>query len=52
MSYTLEQFAADCRTALQQHPGPEGRNRIRGHVERACADAEFVQAQLGPRQRH
>ena len=25
MSYTLDQFAADCRAALMKDPGPAGR---------------------------
>jgi hypothetical protein len=48
MAYTLEQFSADCRSALQRDPGPAGREQVRRHVEKACADAEFVAKHLGP----
>ena len=48
MAYTLEQFAADCRTALDRDPGPAGREEVRKHVARACLDPEFVAAHLGP----
>ena len=48
MSYTLEQFAADCRGALDRDPGPAGREDVRGFTEKACADAAFVAAHLGP----
>ena len=48
MTYTLEQFAADCRAALDKDPGPGGREEVRKCVEKACADPEFVAAHLGP----
>jgi len=48
VAYTLEQFAADCRAALLQEPGPAGRERVRQFTERACADADFVAKHLGP----
>lgn len=48
MAYTLEQFAADCRSALERDPGPGGREEVRRHVSRACLDEEFVAAHLGP----
>jgi hypothetical protein len=48
MSYTLEQFAADCRSALLKDPGPGGRELVRQYTERACADREFVARHLGP----
>ena len=48
MAYTLEQFSADCRAALQKDPGPGGRERVRKCVEKACADAGFVAKHFGP----
>jgi predicted metal-dependent enzyme (double-stranded beta helix superfamily) len=48
MSYTLEQFAADCRAALLKDPGPAGRELVRQYTQRACADPEFVAKHLGP----
>ena len=48
MAYTLEQFAADCRAALERDPGPAGREEVRKHVARACLDPEFVATHLGP----
>ena len=48
MAYELQQLAADCRESLQRDPGQDGREEIRKHIERACADREFVRAHLGP----
>src|ERR1700731_817849 len=48
MSYTLEQFAADCRAALLKDPGPAGRELVRQYTQRACADPQFVAKHLGP----
>ena len=48
MTYTLDEFAADCRTALEADPGPEGRENVRQCVERALKDEEFVSSYLGP----
>ena len=48
MSYTLEQFAADCHAALSADPGPAGREQVRRAVARACGDADFVATHLGP----
>lgn len=48
MSYTLEQFSADCRAALLKDPGPAGRERVRQYTERACSDPDFVAKHLGP----
>ena len=41
MSYTLDQFAADCRTALQADPGPGGRAKVREAVAKACLDEDL-----------
>jgi hypothetical protein len=48
MSYTLEQFAADCKAALAKDAGPSGREAVRKLVERACSDRAFVDTHLGP----
>ncbi len=48
MGYTLEQLAADCHAALAADPGPAGREVMRGHLERALKDADFVRTHLGP----
>jgi hypothetical protein len=48
MSYTLDQFASDCREALTQDPGPGGRETVRDFLARACKDETFVHTHLGP----
>ena len=42
MSYTLDQFSADCRAALQKSPGPAGRERVRQFTARASSDPDFI----------
>ena len=44
MSLTLEQFAAECRRALQANSGVEGRKQVCALVEEACKDQAFVAA--------
>src|SRR5437764_5983669 len=48
MSYTLEQFSADCRAALQKWPGSTGRELVRQYTARASTDPDFVAKYLGP----
>ena len=48
MAYELEQLATDCRESLRQDPGQLGLEEVRRHIERACADREFVRTHLGP----
>jgi hypothetical protein len=48
MSYTLDQFAADCRAALQKDPGPAGRELVRQYTAKASTDPDFVATYLGP----
>lgn len=48
MPYTLEQFANDCRDALQTDAGPGGREKVRQHLQRALLDEEFLATHLGP----
>lgn len=42
MSYTLEQFAADCHAALKNHPGTPGRAKVRDLVSQALKTPGFV----------
>jgi predicted metal-dependent enzyme (double-stranded beta helix superfamily) len=48
MSYTLEQFSADCRAALQKDSGPDGLEAVRLCVAKACVDSDFIAAHFGP----
>jgi len=48
MPYTLDQFVADCRTALLNDLGPGGRELVRQYTAKACADPDFVAEHLGP----
>ncbi len=48
MSYTLDDFAADCRAALSSDSGPAGIEKVRGFVERALGDADLVAKYLPP----
>jgi hypothetical protein len=48
MSYTLEQFSADCHRILAAEPGPEGRKKVCALVQKACADDDFVTTYLPP----
>jgi hypothetical protein len=42
MSYSLDQFVADCRTTLTRDPGPAGRETVRQHLERLLRDKDFT----------
>ena len=46
MGYTLEQFSADCHRILAADPGPEGRKKVCGLVQKAAIDPEFVARHL------
>ena len=48
MPYTLSQFSADCRAALQADPGPGGREAVRKHLMRALKDDAFVAEYIPP----
>ena len=48
MAYELQQLATDCQESLRRNPGQVGKEEVRKHIERACADREFVRAHLGP----
>jgi predicted metal-dependent enzyme (double-stranded beta helix superfamily) len=47
MGYSLEQFAAECRRALAEHPGVEGRKAVCALVQDVLKDEAFLAAQLG-----
>jgi len=42
MPYTLNQFAADCRMALQDGDSPEAFEAVRQYVETALKDSDFL----------
>jgi len=42
MGMSIEQFAAQCREALQSHPGAAGRQQICNLVQQALHDPDFV----------
>ena len=46
MTYTLEQFSADCHRVLVADPGPEGRKQVCALVQKACTDTAFVAKHL------
>jgi predicted metal-dependent enzyme (double-stranded beta helix superfamily) len=47
MAYDLEQFIADCRTALSRDPGPRGREEVRARLERLLANPDFLRRYCG-----
>jgi predicted metal-dependent enzyme (double-stranded beta helix superfamily) len=47
MGYELEDFAAECRTLLNQEPGPAGRENVVALLEDVLKDEEFVGRHLG-----
>ena len=46
MGQTLEQFAQACRKALQDQPGPAGRQQVCELVKNVLSDAEFVKTYI------
>jgi hypothetical protein len=48
MPYTLNDFAADCRNALSDDPGPAGRQQVRDHLCQLLKEDRFVDAHCGP----
>jgi len=46
MSYTLEQFAAECHDALKADPGPAGREKVLQCVKKALKDDAFIAKHL------
>jgi len=47
MGYTLEQFATECRQALKNEPGPEGRKKVCAIVQNVLKDSAFVTGHVG-----
>ena len=48
MTYTLEQFAAECREALAADSGRAGKEGVLACVKKALASPEFLETHLGP----
>ena len=48
MSYSLDDFSNDCRTALIENSGAEGTELVRQAVEKACQDSSFKEKYFGP----
>ena len=48
MPYTLAEFAADCRAALVNDAGPDGREAVRQYLIRALKDDAFIAEYLPP----
>ena len=48
MAYTLEEFATDCRDALQSDADPGRLDKIRACLQRALQDEAFLSAHIGP----
>ena len=46
MSYSLEQFAADCKAALKADPGTAGRQKVRDLVSQALKSPGFIAAYI------
>ena len=47
MSYTLEQFAAECHDALEADPGIGGQQKVCDLVQKALGDKAFIETHLG-----
>ncbi len=47
MSYTLDQFIADCRSTLSRDPGPNGREQVRLDLERLLRNPDFIREHCG-----
>lgn len=50
MSYSFDEFCADCRDALAADAGPAGREKVVGLLETLLADEDFVRERLGGEQ--
>ena len=46
MSMSIEDFAAECRKALQSDPGAAGREKVRDLVRQALEDPGFVESYI------
>ena len=47
VSFTLDQFAAECHRILAADSGLEGRKRVRALLGEVCSDEAFVATYLG-----
>src|SRR5215467_4796999 len=47
MSWTLETFAAACRQALTENPGPAGRKKVCEVVQQVLQDEAFIAKHVG-----
>ncbi len=48
MGYAIENLSADCHDAIAAANNPEGREKVRLHLEKALADPDFIKTHLGP----
>lgn len=48
MTYTLDTFVSDTQAALRANNGPEGREKVRGLLEKLLANPSFVDEAVGP----
>ena len=48
MTYTLDAFIVDAKTALQTHNGPAGREQVRLLLEKLLTNSSFVDEAVGP----
>ena len=48
MTYTLDDFCNDTRTALISNPGHAGRDEVRQHLEQLLKNKEFLDEYCGP----
>ena len=47
VAYDLDQFIADCRSALKSDLGPTGREKVRLNLERLLSDKNFIEKYCG-----
>jgi predicted metal-dependent enzyme (double-stranded beta helix superfamily) len=52
MAYDLDQFIADCKTALARDPGHAGREQVRLKLEQLLANKDFIAKYAGDDQPH
>ena len=48
MTYSLEEFCADCHAALNENPGADGRENVRAQLEKLLVNQDFVEEHLSP----
>ena len=48
MTYTLDAFVKDAKSALKDHEGPAGREKVRVLLEKLLANKSFVEEAVGP----